>query len=37
MDQSKMNPNFEEPARRLLFRGRSKKYLVLEKIVGDLS
>jgi len=37
MNQSKMNPNFEEAARRLLFQDRIERYLVLEKVVGDLS
>ena len=37
MDQSKMNPNFEEAIKRLLFQDRSEKYPVLEKLVRDLS
>jgi len=37
MDQSRVGPDFEEAVRRLLFQDRSEKYLMLEKIVKDLS
>ena len=37
MDQSKMNPNFEEAIKRLPFQYRSEKSVMLEKLVRDLS